>query len=149
MFSLRSEQVKIAFCDRWGLSVYRVKRLSLAIIALCFCAPTAQALAETIAPADAQAIVASTVSTTVLLEGCRRAGDQLRMDCAGYILGVYDQMSFSRLICPPSNPNGGTAQAVAVALKFLNDHPEQWHLAPFFLIGQSFKSAFPCGARQD
>jgi hypothetical protein len=30
--------------------------------------------------------------------------------CAGYILGVYDQMSFSRLICPPSNPNGGTAE---------------------------------------
>jgi hypothetical protein len=37
MFSLRSEQVKIAFCDRWGLTVYRVKRLLLAIIAPCFC----------------------------------------------------------------------------------------------------------------
>jgi Rap1a immunity proteins len=106
-------------------------------------------LVVTQAPARSQAIVASTVSTTVLIDGCRRAGDQLRMDCAGYVLGVYDQMSFSRLICPPSNPNGGTAQAVAVALKFLNDHPEQWHLAPVLLIEQSFKTAFPCGARQD
>jgi len=118
--------------------VYRVKRLLLAIIALCFCLSTTQAFAEANqAPASSQAIVASTVSTT------------LRMDCAGYILGVYDQMSFSRLICPPSNPSGGTAQAVAVALKFLNDHPEQWHLAPVFLIEKSFKTAFPCGARQD
>jgi hypothetical protein len=34
MFSLRSEQVKIANCDRWGLPVYQVKRLLLAIIAV-------------------------------------------------------------------------------------------------------------------
>jgi hypothetical protein len=47
-----------------------------------------------------------------------------------------------------SNPNGGTAQAVAVVLKFLNDPPEKWHLAPFFLIEQSFEAAFPCGVRQ-
>jgi hypothetical protein len=45
-----------------------------------------------------------------------------------------------------SNPNGGTAQAVAVVLKFLNDPPEKWHLAPFFLIEQSFEAAFPCAA---
>jgi hypothetical protein len=147
MFSLRSKQVKIALCDRWGLAVYPVKCLSLAIIALYFCAPTPQAFGQ--APASEQAIALSTVSATVLVEVCRRAGDQLRMDCAGYILGVYDEMSFSRLICPPSNPNGGTAQAVAVALKFLNDHPEQWHLAPVVLIEKSFKAAFPCGARQD
>jgi hypothetical protein len=71
------------------------------------------------------------------------------MDCAGYIMGVYDQMSLSRLICSPRNPNGGTAQAVAVALKFLNEHPEQWQLAPVYLVGQSFKAAFAGGARQD
>ncbi len=82
------------------------------------------------APTGADAIVASSVSTTELIESCRRAGNTMRMDCAGYMMGVYDQMSFSRLICPPRNPNGGTAQAVAVALKFLNEHPEQWHLAP-------------------
>ena len=125
--------------------MYRAKRLSTAIVALCFCLPIV-----TEAPADAQEeIVASSVSTTVLLESCRRAGNQMRMDCAGYIVGVYDQMSLSRLICPPRNPNGGTGQAVAVALKFLNEHPEQWHLAPVYLVGQSFKAAFPCGAGRD
>jgi len=55
-------------------------------------------------------------------------------------------MSLSRLICPPDNPTGGSAQAVAVALKFLNEHPERWHLAPAYLVGQSFKAAFPRGA---
>jgi Rap1a immunity proteins len=69
----------------------------------------------------------------------------MRMDCAGYIIGVFDEMSFSRVICPPHNPDGGTAQAVAVALKSINDHPEKWHLAPVFLIEQGFKAAFPCG----
>jgi hypothetical protein len=68
----------------------------------------------------------------------------MRVDCSGYILGVFDQMSFSGAICPPNNPDGLGAQAVAVALKYLNDHPKDWHLAPVFLIGQSFKTAFPC-----
>jgi hypothetical protein len=40
---LCSEQVKIAFRDRWGLAVYRVKYLLLVIIALCFCLPATQA----------------------------------------------------------------------------------------------------------
>jgi hypothetical protein len=108
------------------------------MVALCFCVPIV-----TEAPADAQEIVASS-STTVLIESCRRAGNQMRMDCAGYMIGVYDQMSFSRLICPPRNPNGGLP-----SLWRLNSYPEQWHLAPVFLVGQSFKAAFPCGAVQD
>jgi hypothetical protein len=92
--------------------------------------------------AAAEDVHVSTVSTTVL---CRKAGNSLRMDCAGYIMGVFDQMSVSRLICPPNNPDGLSAQAVAVALRFLNDHPERWHVSPVALIGQSFKDAFPCG----
>jgi Rap1a immunity proteins len=51
----------------------------------------------------------------------------------------------SHLICPRSNPSGLTAQAVAVALRSLNDHPEKWDQPPAFLIGESFKAAFPCG----
>jgi hypothetical protein len=78
-----------------------------------------------------------------------KIGVHFSMDCAGYILGVFDQMSLSRLICPPINADGGSTQAVAIPLKFLNEHPEQWHVAPVFLVGQSFKAAFPCGARRD
>lgn len=54
----------------------------------------------------------------------------MRLDCAGYILSVYDQLSMSGMICLQRNPDGGSSQAVAVALKFLGEHPEQWHLAP-------------------
>jgi hypothetical protein len=99
--------------------------------------------------AGADAIVASSMSTTGLIEGCRRAGETMRADCAGYILGVYDQMALSRLICPPNNPDGGSAQAVAVALRFLNEHPERWHMSPAFLLGESFKAAFPCRKHSD
>ena len=125
MFSLRSEQVKIAICDGWGQAVYRAKRLSAAMIALCFCLPIV-----TEAPADAQQFAVSSASTAVLTEVCRQAGNQMRMDCAGYIMGVFDQMSLSRLICPPQDSTEVSAQAVAVALKFLNEHPGQWHLPP-------------------
>jgi hypothetical protein len=97
-------------------------------------------------PSFAQGIPVSTISTREVMESCRRAGDHpLRIDCSGYILGVFDQMALSRLICPPDNSTGLTAQVVAVALKFLNDHPERWALHPVFLIGESFKAAFPCG----
>lgn len=93
--------------------------------------------------ANAQ-IVASSMSTSIVIETCGRAQNPLQIDCAGYILGVYDTLSLTGLICPPRNPQGGTWQAVAVALRFLNQHPERWHLAPAALIGDSFKSAFPC-----
>lgn len=100
-------------------------------------------------PVNAQPIVASSVTNVELIESCRRtAGNTLSLSCAGYILGVFDQMSVARLICPPINPDGGSVQAVAVALKFLNDHPEKWHLAPVFVVGQSFKAAFPCSKAQ-
>ena len=84
----------------------------------------------------------STMNTVTLAEYCR--GDPMRPDCAGYILGVFDAMILSHLICPPINPTGLTAQAVAVALKSINGHPEKWDQAPAVLIGHSFKTAFPC-----
>src|ERR1700737_1849928 len=93
--------------------------------------------------AHAERFIVSAVSTTALVESCRRAGDQMRADCSDYILGVFDRMSLSRLICPPENLRGISAQAVAVGLKFLNDHPEQWHHSPALLIGEGFKAAFP------
>ena len=93
---------------------------------------------------SAQAVNASSMTTADLLTSCRRAANVLQLDCAGYIMGVYDQMAFSGLICPPGNPTGGTGQAVAIALKYVNDHPERWHLHPSYLLGESFKAAFPC-----
>jgi Rap1a immunity proteins len=113
------------------------------VVILLFIVSQTSAFAE-------ESYVASSMAVTDVLETCRRAGSNImRADCAGYILGVYDQMSLLRLICPPNNPTGGSAQAVAVALKFLNEHPERWHQAPVYLVGQSFRTAFPCGTRRD
>ncbi len=106
-------------------------------------------IASQVSASADQSVVVGSVTTPELVQRCRSAGNTLLMDCAGYIIGVFDQMSVSHFICPPRNLNVVTAQAVAVALKFLNEHPEQWHMAPEFLIGQSFKTAFSCGARQD
>ena len=96
-------------------------------------------------PCFAQGLRMSTVGTTSVTDNCRHAGDPLEIECAGYILGVFDQIVLSGLICPRPNPTGLTAQAVAVALRFLNDHPEKWDQPPASLIGESFKAAFRCG----
>jgi hypothetical protein len=91
-------------------------------------------------PASAFTYITSATTTASLLEGCHRLAS---LECAPYILGVFDQMSYSRLICPDSTEPLGV-QFVAIAVKYLNDHPEQWHIHPVVLIGQSFKAAFPC-----
>jgi hypothetical protein len=44
----------------------------------------------------------SSVSTAELRQACR--GDPMQFDCAGYILGVFDEMALSHLICPPRTP---------------------------------------------
>ena len=95
-------------------------------------------------PCFAENFQLSDVGTATVTDICRKAGDPMQIDCSGYILGVFDQMVLSHLICLLSNPSGLSGQAVAVALKFLNDHPEKWALHPAFLIGESFKAAFPC-----
>jgi hypothetical protein len=90
---------------------------------------------------------ASTMETRQLVDSCHKAEDPMRIGCAGYILGVFDQMVFSHLICPQESSEL-TAHAVAIALESLNGHPEKWNQSPVFLIGQSFKAAFPsCGNR--
>ena len=96
-------------------------------------------------PCFAQTVYLSAVNTAMVMNNCRDAATQMQFTCSGYILGVFDNMSLSYLICPPNNPGGLGGQAVAVALKFLSDHPEKWDKPPALLIGESFKAAFPCG----
>ena len=90
-------------------------------------------------------ILLSSMSTQNLMDLCPKAGStHVPVDCTGYFLGIFDQMSSSGLICPPESPLLG-AEAIVIALKSLQDHPENWHEAPVYLIGESFKAAFPCG----
>lgn len=95
-------------------------------------------------PAGAQTYL-STMTTADLVQACNRPRQELAMDfCTGYILGVYDALSLSREMCPRES-SAATLQAVAIARKYLNDHPELWDRAPPYLLATAFKQAFPCG----
>jgi hypothetical protein len=63
--------------------------------------------------------------------------------CSGYIAGVFDTLVLTAKLCPADNP-GLTGQVVAVAMKYLNDHPELWAGSPAQLIGDSLMPVFPC-----
>jgi hypothetical protein len=88
-------------------------------------------------------VIVSSMPTSAVVNSCRNAGDVNRVDCSGYLMGVFDAMSLSRSICPPTT-RGITGQAIAVALKYLNDNPQEWHHGPAYVIGQGFQAAFPC-----
>jgi hypothetical protein len=71
-------------------------------------------------------ILLSSMSTQSLMNLCSKAGStHVPVDCTGYFLGIFDQMSSSGLICPSESPLLG-AEAIVIALKSLQDHPESW-----------------------
>lgn len=107
----------------------------------------ALALIVSLAASAQDGAVVSSVSVVDLMRSCEKQ-DPLNLECSGYIIGVFDTLSLSGTICPPYNREGGTYQAVSVALKFLREHPERWHIHPSALLVESFKAAFPCGHRQ-
>jgi len=74
--------------------------------------------------------------------------------CSGYIDGAIDAYSMVRSglgydtkypegnICVPENAT--TSQKVRLAIKFMEEHPEQLHLDGSELIIDAFLKAFPC-----
>lgn len=64
--------------------------------------------------------------------------------CNGYIMAAYDSnvIYFGNTFCMPASSTGD--QIVAVAKKYLLDHPEARHLSAAALVVQSLVQAFPC-----
>jgi Rap1a immunity proteins len=92
-----------------------------------------------------EGIHASTVETAVLAYACEEFVAKGSLDtsvCTGYLLGAFDQMSFSRVICPADG--FASQQAVTIGRKYLKDHPNKWHLHPAVLLREAFSNAFPC-----
>lgn len=87
---------------------------------------------------------ASSAKTAMLAQICHEGvNEPLHADlCSGYAMATYDALSYSGAICP--GEGGGSYQLMAVARKYLADHPEEWSKSPFFVISESFKAAFPC-----
>jgi hypothetical protein len=61
---------------------------------------------------------------------------------SGYVIGVHDSYEYSALFCTPSNSTRG--QVLAVAAKYIKEHPEQWNQNPSQIVLASLQQAFPC-----
>jgi hypothetical protein len=106
--------------------------------------PIALMATASIANAQQEQAFVSTVTTAQLVASCNKPRQLLAVDfCSGYILGVYDQAAGTKVICPQQS-RSGSAQAMAVAIKFLNDNPAIWHQHPSALVEQAFRNTFRC-----
>ncbi|HEV2542930.1 MAG TPA: Rap1a/Tai family immunity protein [Methylobacterium sp.] len=95
------------------------------------------------AQSPAAPVVVSSITTTALALNCQESRTSLDLDfCTGYITGAFDALSVARLICPAEGTT--TAQLLGIGRKFLNDHPELWHLHPSLVVQAGFQAAFPC-----
>jgi hypothetical protein len=75
-------------------------------------------------------------------EQCRLEESQYKPFCAGYILARAEALDEERKVCLPSTVTGGQVQAVV--RKYLNEHPELWDRAGWWLVRQALVSAFAC-----
>ena len=70
--------------------------------------------------------------------------------CYGYVTGTFDafdalnslKLSSPPLVCPSQSVTAG--QMLAVAQKYLNDHPEDLHYVASSLLLEALGEAFPC-----
>lgn len=69
-----------------------------------------------------------------------------KMSCIWYTLGLVDAHRFrligAKLFCIPEGVT--TEQAAAIAVKFMNDHPESRHLPYAALLYRALRLAYPC-----
>lgn len=63
--------------------------------------------------------------------------------CTGYVTGVADTLSSLGLACLPDK-QVNVQQLINVTVKYLEDHPEQEHLAAPTVMSTAFSRAFPC-----
>ena len=85
-----------------------------------------------------------------LLQRCESASDTAYNACVGYIMGIVDYqdtlVAWSNLdkpfFCAPGSATAG--QLVKVVTKWLNEHPEELHLAASSRTANSLSRAFPC-----
>lgn len=96
-----------------------------------------------VGPAFAQPVYISELSTYDLAETCKASKETLSTDfCTGYIVATFDRMSLTRAICPTGSAM--TGRAVAVARKYIADHPERWGEPPVIIVAEALKTAFAC-----
>ena len=98
------------------------------------------------APARAQGVNLSAVMGNVLAQEC--AGDESKAAadfCNGYILGAADQLQVIGKTCRPASDTA-IQQTIAIARRYLREHPEEWPKHGFFLVQTALMQAYPCPA---
>jgi hypothetical protein len=101
-----------------------------------------------LAAATKPPVVVSSLTTQQLAEDCRgKDTDPAATFCTGYIMGVFDTLSSSQRICPPTDIS--TIDAVAAARKYIRKHAKAWDNAPSFVVRDALRDAYPCGAAPD
>lgn len=63
-------------------------------------------------------------------------------NCSAYIEGVADTLSGTGRTCPPQGVTLG--QNVAIAVKYLKEHPARLHEHRTVLLAAALMEAFPC-----
>ncbi len=107
-------------------------------------------------------IEAQSVSGNNIINVCNEDPNGM---CLGYIAGTIDGMLWASDVaalrsgatgqamrnlahsllgaCTPPSATGG--QLYAVALKYMQNHPENWHEPAYVLVHRALIDAFPCG----
>ena len=62
--------------------------------------------------------------------------------CIGYVMGIGDSLELRELICRPGGITAG--QLRNIALKHLENNPEDTHHPASYLLQNAFQEAYPC-----
>jgi len=102
------------------------------------------ALAAAAVTARHDIVILSSVETSDFVKQCEGAPTDLSGNfCVGYIMGAYDELALTRLICAPGS-GATTLAAVAATRKYLSDHPEQWSQHTSAIVRRALQATFPC-----
>lgn len=94
-------------------------------------------------------VTLSSTQTGRLVQACEGVATDLRETfCTGYILAALDAFSIEGAVCP-AGTGATTITAVAVARKYLSDHPQQWGDPPIVVLRRALQDTFPCPRHSD
>lgn len=105
------------------------------------------ALATAAVPLTERYVSLSSVTGGVIAQLCAQeppTSSGVPLDaCNGYILGVADALQLQGITCRAVS-DAATLQTVAIARRYIRDHPEEWSAHSVSMIQSALKAAYPC-----
>lgn len=62
----------------------------------------------------------------------------------GYVTGISQMLGDSKAACFPPPPKGSMRQSIAIVIKYMDAHPEQWQYNSQGIVTAALSEAFPC-----